>query len=94
MAAFDRVALLRAVNVGGRQIAMAELRALFDELGFSDAKTLLNSGNIVFTAGRKSDAQLERLLESSPTHTCTMQMVSADRNSSFLGSAPAATGIP
>jgi uncharacterized protein (DUF1697 family) len=63
MAAYDRVALLRAVNVGGRWIAMAELRALFEELGFADAKTLLQSGNVAFRAGRKGDAQLERLLE-------------------------------
>jgi uncharacterized protein (DUF1697 family) len=60
---FDRVALLRAVNVGGRQISMAELRELFEERGFAGAKTLLQSGNVVFAGGRRSDAQLEKLLE-------------------------------
>jgi uncharacterized protein (DUF1697 family) len=59
----NRVALLRAVNVGGRKVAMADLRALFVKLGFSDAKTLLNSGNVVFSADRRSDASLEKLFE-------------------------------
>jgi uncharacterized protein (DUF1697 family) len=59
----NRVALLRAVNVGGRKVVMADLRALFVKLGFTGAKTLLNSGNVVFTADRRSDATLEKLLE-------------------------------
>jgi uncharacterized protein (DUF1697 family) len=58
------VALLRAINVGGRNlIAMAELRELVEGLGFSDVATLLQSGNLVFTGKRKSNAALERLLE-------------------------------
>jgi uncharacterized protein (DUF1697 family) len=58
------VALLRGINVGGRGlIAMADLRALFEALGFADVKTLLQSGNVVFRGGRKSSAALERLLE-------------------------------
>jgi len=44
------VALLRAVNVGGRGIKMAALRTLFADLGFADARTHLQSGNVVFTA--------------------------------------------
>ena len=59
----NRVALLRAVNVGGRKVAMADLRSLFLKLGFSDAKTLLNSGNVVFSSDRRSDATLEKLFE-------------------------------
>src|SRR5688500_20243128 len=45
------VALLRGVNLGGnKRVPMAELRRLVEELGFTDARTLLNSGNVVFTA--------------------------------------------
>ncbi len=44
------VALLRAVNVGGRnRIAMADLRALLEGLGYGDVRTHLQSGNAVFT---------------------------------------------
>jgi uncharacterized protein (DUF1697 family) len=57
------VALLRAVNVGGRKLPMAELRALCaDELGWEDVATYIQSGNVVFTAKARPDA-LEKALE-------------------------------
>ena len=50
------IALLRGINVGGKnKIAMADFRALLTGLGYTDAITLLNSGNAVFT-GPKRDA--------------------------------------
>lgn len=58
-----QIALLRAVNVGGRSIKMAELKAMFTALGFAGARTLLQSGNIVFDAGARKGASLEALLE-------------------------------
>ena len=42
------VAMLRAVNVGGRKLPMAELRALVASLGFGDVRTYVQSGNLVF----------------------------------------------
>jgi uncharacterized protein (DUF1697 family) len=58
------VALLRAINVGGRnKIAMADLREMCESLGFAGAKTLLQSGNVVFKGDRRTGAGLERLLE-------------------------------
>ena len=45
------VALFRGINVGkAKRIAMGDLRALLDKLGYADVATLLNSGNAVFTA--------------------------------------------
>ena len=45
------VALLRGINVGGHaKVAMAELRASFIDMGFADATTYIQSGNVVFTA--------------------------------------------
>ena len=45
-----RVALLRGINVGrAKRLAMADLRALVEDLGYGDVRTLLNSGNIIFT---------------------------------------------
>ncbi len=58
-----RVALLRAVNVGGRMVAMAELKALAADLGLGDPRTLLQSGNLVFRADTGTDAELEARLE-------------------------------
>jgi uncharacterized protein (DUF1697 family) len=44
------VALLRAVNVGGTKLPMAELRALLEGLGLTNVRTYLQSGNAVFDA--------------------------------------------
>jgi uncharacterized protein (DUF1697 family) len=58
------VALLRAVNLPGHnKIGMADLKALVIGLGFKDAQTLLQSGNIVFTGGAKTTTSLEQALE-------------------------------
>jgi uncharacterized protein (DUF1697 family) len=49
--AVSHIALLRGINVGkAKRIAMADLRALVEGLGYRDVATLLNSGNVVFTA--------------------------------------------
>lgn len=45
-----RLALLRAVNVGGRKLPMAELRALCEGLGWRSVETYIQSGNVVFEA--------------------------------------------
>ena len=44
------VALLRAVNVGGRTVPMAVLRESLATLGYEDVRTYLQSGNAVFSA--------------------------------------------
>ena len=45
------VALLRGVNIGAsKKVPMAELKRLVEGLGFTEVRTLLNSGNVVFTA--------------------------------------------
>ena len=55
-------ALLRAINVGGTGIIrMADLKALCAEIGFGDAQTLLQSGNIVFTSRAKAATVAEKL---------------------------------
>lgn len=43
------IALLRGINISGKnKIPMAELKEAFTECGFSEVKTHLNSGNVVF----------------------------------------------
>ena len=56
------IALLRGINLGKRRLAMADLTAAFVALGFRDAKTLLQSGNVVFTSPERSAEKLELLL--------------------------------
>ena len=61
------VGLLRGINVGrAKRVAMADLRALVEGLGYRDVRTLLNSGNVVFTAPRTAPhaaaARIEKAL--------------------------------
>ena len=56
------VALLRAVNVGGRKLIMTELKALAETLGLGSPRTFIASGNLLFTSG-KSEADLRKILE-------------------------------
>lgn len=55
--------LLRGVNVGkGNRVPMAEFRDMLEGLGCTAVKTLLNSGNAVFSAtGRSSQKHAERI---------------------------------
>jgi uncharacterized protein (DUF1697 family) len=57
------VALLRAVNVGGKSLAMAALRDFAAALGLADAGTVLQSGNLTFRSSGRKPAELEKLLE-------------------------------
>ena len=58
------VALLRGINVGGKaSIQMARLKLTFENLGFDNVKTFINSGNVIFTSDKKDSAQLVTLIE-------------------------------
>jgi uncharacterized protein (DUF1697 family) len=56
-------ALLRGVNIGGKKLAMADLRGLLTGLGLSDVSTLLQSGNAVFTATEPDPGRLAAQIE-------------------------------
>lgn len=55
------VALLRGVSPMNAK--MPALKAAFESAGFTDVKTVLSSGNVVFSAGARSEASLERKAE-------------------------------
>jgi uncharacterized protein (DUF1697 family) len=58
-----QIALLRAVNVAGNnKVAMADLKAMMTELGF-EARTVLQSGNVVLNGAKFGSEKLETLLE-------------------------------
>ena len=59
------IALLRGINVGGkRKLLMADLKALFLELGFSNTITYIQSGNIVFESDKdESNIKLAKRIE-------------------------------
>jgi len=58
------IALLRAVNVGGTgSLPMTELKAICEGLGFTDVKTYIQSGNVLFRADETEKTVEERLDE-------------------------------
>lgn len=57
------VAFLRAINVTGRFVKMGELAAAFHAAGHPDARTYINSGNVVFTSPARAADRLQRSLE-------------------------------
>lgn len=57
-----RAALLRGVNLGGRKLLSADLRAIAEALGYKRVETLLASGNVVFDTDDAA-ADIERELE-------------------------------
>ncbi len=65
--AHGRLALLRGINVGGRNIvSMADLRAAFDDEGFAGVRTYIQSGNVVFSDQRPTpqlEADVEAMLD-------------------------------
>jgi len=52
----QKVALLRAINVGGRMLPMAALRELCAGLGWRNVRTYIASGNVLFEAGGTNEA--------------------------------------
>ena len=56
------VALLRAVNVGKRQLKMADLKRIAEDLGLESPTTYIASGNLLF-ASDKSEKALKAALE-------------------------------
>jgi uncharacterized protein (DUF1697 family) len=61
----SHVALLRGINVGGRnKVPMAELREVVTSLGHTGVSTYIQSGNVLFSTPDSDDARLASALES------------------------------
>jgi uncharacterized protein (DUF1697 family) len=77
-----QVALIRGINVGkAKRVAMADLRALCEDLGYLEVRTLLNSGNVVFNSPRtppaKSAASIERAISTKLGFSANVVVLSA-----------------
>jgi uncharacterized protein (DUF1697 family) len=58
------VGLLRGINVGGKtKVPMAELRAMFESLGYEDVRTYVQSGNVVFRSVFASEPDVKQTIE-------------------------------
>jgi len=64
------VALLRGINVGGRNsVPMAELRGLFEQAGLGSVSSYIQSGNVLFTGEAADRDELSRRLEEAVRET-------------------------
>ena len=58
------IAFLRGINVSGKnKIPMAELKKSFENHGFTEVKTYLNSGNVIFSSGEDNTDELAEQIE-------------------------------
>src|SRR5687767_11163365 len=79
-----QLVLLRGVNNAGKgtRVAMADLRSVFEGLGFRDVRTLINSGNVVCSVPAKKGgdvlARIQKALASKLQLTSPVTVLSAD----------------
>lgn len=58
------ISLIRGINVGGhKRVPMDQLRALCETLGFTQVRTYIQSGNVVFSAGKITSAAVSKKIE-------------------------------
>jgi uncharacterized protein (DUF1697 family) len=91
------VALLRGINVGGKNlIRMPELKACFEKQGLHDVVTYIQSGNVLFIASASGAQKLAGQLEEALANTfnCRTAVVLRNRRQmeDILGRAPAGFG--
>ena len=67
-------------GVGPTSAQMPTLRNAFEQAGFTEVKTLLSSGNLVFTAGKASAASLQRTAESAMQKTLGKRFLAVVRS--------------
>ena len=90
------VALLRGINVGGKNIIRMEaLRAAFEGLGFDDVSTFIASGNVLFEAkGSKAalTAKIERALSDAFAYESKIVLISEKDLAAVVDEAPPGFG--
>ncbi|WP_322055089.1 DUF1697 domain-containing protein [Paraburkholderia bannensis] len=92
------IALLRAVNVGGTgKLPMPELRAMCEALGFTNVRTYIASGNVVFEsrlAAASVKKRLEQSLEAYAGKPVGVLLRNADEMAAVLADNPFADAPP
>jgi len=69
--ASECIALIRGINVGrGKRVSMTDLSRLVTDLGHTNVRTLLNSGNVLFQSKHANTAKLSTGIEAAITAKC------------------------
>ena len=90
------VALLRGINVGGRNlIKMPALKACFEVAGFEDVVTYIQSGNVLFRASGSGSAlgrRIEKMLSKTFDNRASVVLRSHPQMRSIVEGAPTGFG--
>ncbi|MDX2086960.1 MAG: DUF1697 domain-containing protein [Kofleriaceae bacterium] len=90
------VALLRGINVGGKNIIkMTDLKACFEKQGFTDVGTYIQSGNVVFTAVAKEavvEQKIAVVLAKTFAYEAALVVRSLSEMRTIVGKAPEGFG--
>ena len=91
--AHRHIALIRGINVGkAKRVAMADLRTLVESLGFTEVRTLLNSGNVVFTSPKANPgdaaARMEKALAAQLGVSAKFTVISANELATAVAENP------
>lgn len=90
----EQIALLRGINVGGNnKITVPDLKTAFEDAGFSEVRTYINSGNVIFPGDGKEGAALQQKCRQAIMDkfqlAIPVSILSATELSDALGNAPA-----
>ena len=88
------ISILRGINVGGqKKIRMADLKALYEQLGFLEVTTYIQSGNIIFRTedhkqGLALSEKIEKAIEEKYHFVVPVIIRTSDEMLSILSSNP------
>jgi uncharacterized protein (DUF1697 family) len=88
------IALLRAINVGGRTVKMERLRGLFEQAGYREVETFIASGNVIFRSPIEETRALEQQIEAHLAASLGFQVATFVRTAAELAAIAAAIPFP
>jgi len=89
------ISMLRGINVGGHnKVPMDQLRAMFEQLGFKQVRTYIQSGNVVFQGQKAVPSDLSTQIEKEIVAEFGFPASVITRTPDELGKAIAANPFP
>lgn len=85
------IVLLRGINVGGRNIKMAELKSCLESAGFGNVQTVLQTGNVILESNKTKEAlkeQVEGILTTTFSYPARVLVVAAGELGSVISQSP------
>ena len=92
------IALLRGINVGGNNIIkMVDLKACFEQMGFFDIKTYIQSGNVAFNTAANAEETIQTTISNNLlttfNYSSPVVVVSQEHITCIVNNAPKSFGI-